>query len=94
MPHQHHELMTDFIKDNIETLDLKQLISTPTRTWKDQEDFTIDNIWSNCNNHTIKHYNVVRGSSDHNAIGMIISMKNIKLGGNNIVKRCWEKISV
>ena len=40
-----------------------------------------------------KIYNDSRDVSDHNVVGAVISVKNFKFGGHNIVKRSWKDFS-
>ena len=90
-PEGHLVPMVEEIKDNIETSGFTQLISGHTRTWRNQADSCLDQIWSNCTQKTIRTFNETRGSSDHNVVGIDISTRDIKVGGINVVKRLWKQ---
>ena len=90
-PKQHLEKMVDETKNVIETSGFLQLVSGYTRTWRTHADSCLDHVWSNCPNRTIKVINESRGASDHNMVGIHVSIRNIKSGGNNIVKRLWKQ---
>ena len=47
-------------------------------------------MWTNCPQRTQKLYNIIRGSSDHNIVGLEISTKDIKINGSTVWKRCWK----
>ena len=34
--------------------------------------------------------NKTRGASDHSVVGIIIALKDIKCGGQNVIKRVWK----
>ena len=89
-PPQHHEKMVNLLKDNIETSGFVQLVEGWTRTWQNQEDSLLDHIWSNCDARTVKVVNESRGASDHNLVGIQVSLKDLKLGGQNQIKRVWK----
>ena len=91
LPDNSQEKMVNEVKSKIETSGFQQLITGATRIWKEQNDSCIDHIWANCQNRIVKTTNTTRGSSDHNIIGVEISIKEIKNAGNNIVKRTWKK---
>ena len=74
----------------IETRGFCQLVTGNTRTWKNQNPSLLDQIWSNCDERTISVFNNVCGSSDHNLVGIKIAMREIKIGGQTIKKRCWK----
>ena len=82
--------MVDRVKDWIETCGFLQLVTSFTRSWKNQADSLLDQVWSNNPDRILKIYNETRGASDHNVVGALISLKNIKSGGMNIVKRKWK----
>ena len=90
-PEPHLETMVDATKDMIENSGFEQLVTGHTRTWNHQTDSRLDHIWSNCHHRTLSILNEQRSSSDHNVIGIRISLKDIKHGGHNIVKRIWKK---
>ena len=89
-PPQHHENMVNQLKDNIETCGFVQLVEGWTRTWQNQEDSLLDHIWSNCDARTVKVVNETRGASYHNLVGIQVSLKELKLGGQNQIKRVWK----
>ena len=41
----------------------------------------------------LSHYNITRGDSDHNVIGVKISCHDIKTSGHNIRKRQWKNFN-
>ena len=81
--------MIELAKDIIETGGFKQLITGFTRQAPHQDDSLIDHIWTNCAQKSIRHFNEVRDPSDHNVIGCDISIKDLQIGGQNILKRAW-----
>ena len=85
------ENMVEEVKNQIETRGFRQLVTGVTRTWEGQRDSTLDQIWTNCGNRIINHFNLKRPPSDHNIIGANISLSDIKIGGQNIVRRKWSK---
>ena len=89
-PDQHHEYMVDSTKNTIEVSGFIQLITSITRAWSNQADSIIDHIWTNSADRVIKHDNEVRAASDHHVISVEIAMKDLKTGGQNIVKRMWK----
>ena len=89
-PEPHLENMVDELKYQVETRGFQQIINSHTRTWRQQADSLLDHIWTNCPIRTIKTWNEVRGSLDHNVIGIEIATKENKGGGNNVVKRLWK----
>ena len=82
--------MIEAVKDTIEVLGFQQQITGSTRQMRNQTDSLLDHIWSNCPERTINFFNEIRGSSDHNVIGIDFSLKEIKSGGHNIIKRSWK----
>ena len=82
--------MVNEVKDNIETSGFVQLIEGHTRSWRGQSDSLLDHVWSNCDSRTVNVYNESRGASDHNLIGINISRKDMKLGGQNQIKIIWK----
>ena len=90
-PEKHLESMVTETQDQIETEGFRQLVTGITRSWKDQTDSRLDHIWTNCDNLVLNHFNVTRGDSDHNLIGLSISTKHVKIGGQNLRKRKWSK---
>ena len=89
-PKQHLVKMVDTIKEHIETQGFSQLINGVTRGWRHQNDSCLDHIWTNCGNRTLWHFSELRGSSEHNIIGIDIATRDIKIGGNNTVKQVWR----
>ena len=74
-PEQQHETMVEVCQNNIDTAGFSQLITEITRSFKGQTDSILYHIWVNCKNHVINHFNVVRSASDHNVIGLGLSIK-------------------
>ena len=89
-PVQHHENMIELTKDVIETGGFEQIITGFTRQAPHQDDSLIDHVWTNCAQKSIRHFNEVRDPSDHNVIGCDILKKDLKIGGQNILKRLWK----
>ena len=89
-PDQHHAYMVDSTKNIIEVSGFIQLITSVTRAWSMQADSLLDHIWTNSADRVIKHGNEVRASSDHHVISVEIAMKELKTGGQNVVKRLWK----
>ena len=89
-PDLKHDKMVDEVKNWIETCGFVQLVVGHTRSMRHQVDSLIDHVWSNCSERITKVYNDNRGASDHNVVGVIVSLKDIKTGGQNVVKRLWK----
>ena len=85
--------MVEELKEEIETEGFEKIIRGHRRTWKDQADSLLDQVWSNCQERTIKTMNETRGSSDHNVVGVVVSLRDIKASGFNIVKRTWKNFN-
>ena len=92
-PEQHHASMTEKVQDEIETLGFVQLIRGHTRSQHHQKDSCLDHIWTNRMDRSLRHFNEVRGDSDHNCIGIDYSSKDIKIGGFNVRRRQWKNFS-
>ena len=84
------EKMVERCQDVIENNGFIQLISTITRSWSGQRDSILDHIWVNCPTQVLNHFNLPRGPSDHNVIGVNVSTKQIKIGGQNVLRRKME----
>ena len=92
-PEAHHLKMVNATKDTVEILGFQQLIAGITRQWKNQDDSTLDHVWTNVKNRSLRHLNVTNGALDHNVIGTDISTCDIKFGGQNIVKQIWKNFN-
>ena len=88
------ENMVNEVKNSIETEGFVQLMTGFTRSMANQSDSCIDHCWTNSKNKILRHFNEMRGESDHNIIGMDIALGKIKLGSQNTVKRNWKKFNV
>ena len=77
VPDQMNESMVRQVQEEIETLGFIQMITGHTRRWRAQADSLIDQVWSNCHQRTVRHFNFERGDSDHNVIGLVVSTKDI-----------------
>ena len=84
-PEQHLDNMVEVTKEVIEMSGFEQLITGITRQWRGQEDSLPEIFWTNCGHHVVCHFNESRGSSDHNVIGVDISVKQVMTGGNNVI---------
>ena len=89
-PETFQERMVDLVKNRLEIDGFVQLIGDHTRTMRHQTDSLLDHIWSNCQERTVSIFNVSRGDSDHNVIGMIVATKDIKFSGHNVMRRSWK----
>ena len=89
-PEQHHENMIELTKDMIETGGFEQLITGFTWQWPHQDVLLIDQVWTNCAQKSMRHFNEIREPSDHNVIGVDILIKDLKIGGQNILKKMWN----
>ena len=90
-PEPHLSKMVDDTKNIIEYSGYIQLVKKYTRTWRGQADSLLDQIWTNCPQTTIKIFNIERGASDHNVVGVEMSTKDLQTGGQNSLRRCWKK---
>ena len=89
LPEQQLVAMVQLVKDKIETTGFSQLVNRITRSWNQQADSILDHIWVNCPNKVINHFNIPRGASDHNIIGLNLATMDLKMGGQNTIKRKW-----
>ena len=89
-PEQHLESMVERTQNEIETEEFVQMVTGFTRQWCHQADSLLDHCWVNCEQRVLKIYNVVRGNSDHNVVGLDVSVWDIKLGEQNTRRRSWK----
>ena len=82
-PERHLEKMADLTKQYVEGNGFSQLIQGITRTWRTHTDSLLDHVWSNCGHRTVRVFNEDTGASDHNLIGLEISLKDVKEGGHH-----------
>ena len=80
-------------QEAIETEGFVQLVQKYTRSWRNQEDSLLDQIWSNASNRILKHFNEPRHESDHHVIGLTIATKEPITGGHNMRRRSWKNFS-
>ena len=92
-PETKNEVMVENMKDIIETCGFVQLITQYTRSSRGTADSLLDHIWSNCQTRISNTFNISRGASDHNVVGLEISLRDIKPAGQNFVKRIWKKFN-
>ena len=78
-PDQINTVMTNMVKNTIETLGYHQLIRGATRFWPTQSDSLIDKCWTNCPEKILSASNIRYGASDHNIVEILIKMKG-KIG--------------
>ena len=93
-PDSSQENMIDAVKNDIETAGFIQLIRDYTRSMSNQADSCLDHVWTNSSHKVSRHFNNIKGESDHNLIGVDIATGNIRLGGQNIRKRNWKNFDV
>ena len=93
-PEQHLENMVEETKNVIETSGFLQIVTNFTRSWRNQADSCLDQVWTNCPDRTVKVYNIERGASYHNVVGINVAVQDIKTGGNNTIKRLWKSLIV
>ena len=82
--------MVDITKREIESNGFCQIIRGTTWTWKQQTDSLLDQVWTNCGEFTVRHFNDARSVSDHNVVGVVLSTKKMKMAGKNIRRRSWK----
>ena len=82
------------MKDEIETLDFKQIIEGMTRTWPGKEDSLLDQCWTNRPDRILSWKNSVRSTGDHNVIEIIIRIKGKDMSNQEIRTRCWKKFDL
>ena len=86
--------MVDQTQVEIEMSGFCQLISTATRAWKQQTDSLVDQVWVNCGELVISHFNSIRSMSDHNVVGLTVSTRKIKMGVQNNRRRIWKHFNI
>ena len=84
------EEMINLTQQEIEGAGFSQVVDKITRSMNNQNDSLIDHVWINHPERLASHINQVRANSDHNLIGANVSLRNIKVGGNNIIRRKWK----
>ena len=89
-PESQHEKIIENVEDLIETCGFVQLVVKITRHGGQQADSLLDHVCSNCSDRVVRVYNDSRGASDHNVVGAIVTMKDIKTGGQNVVRQVWK----
>ena len=67
-----------------------QLVEGHTRTWRNQANSLLDQVWTNCDVRTPKVFNETRAASDHNLIGINVSRKDMKHGGSKTGEKSFE----
>ena len=73
--------MVELVQTEIEMEGFVQLVTGMTRQWRNPADSMLDHCWTNCEGRVLKCFNIVRGASDHNVVGLDISLVDIKIGG-------------
>ena len=53
-PEQHLTELVEVVQDNIENEGFVQIVAGHTRTWRQQADSLLDQVWTNCANRIIK----------------------------------------
>ena len=86
-PAQRNRHMVNETKNVVVGVGFYQLIHNVTRTWKDQQDSIIDQIWTNAPNLIIGTRNVVRGASDHNVITATVRLKGGEGSVHELIRR-------
>ena len=89
-PDSSQEEMIHLTQQEIESVGFTQVIDKITRSQINQSDSLIDHVWINQPGRLLSHVNLVRANSDHNVIGANVTLKEIKTGGNNIIKKRWK----
>ena len=89
-PDSSQEEMVLLTQHEIESTGFVQVIDQITRSQSNQNDSLIDHVWINHPSKLLSHINMVRASSDHNVIGVNVTLKEPKTGGNNTIKRSWK----
>ena len=82
--------MVEDMKEILENTGHKQIITTFTRSARGVNDSLLDHIWTTCQDRISRVFNMNTGASDHRIIGCEISLKEIKISGQNILKRTWK----
>ena len=82
--------MVEEVQSTVENEGYCQLVVDATRFQENSTPSLLDHIWTNCDERTLGHFNSSRSSSDHNVVGLTISVCDIKLGGHTVRKRCWK----
>ena len=77
-PENKHEVMIEYMKDIIETSGFVQLVTQFTRSSRGAADSLLDHIWANCQARVSNVVNIDRAASDHNVVGLDISLKDIQ----------------
>ena len=85
-PDRHLVNMVDMFKDQAETSGFSQIVTGYTRCWYGQSSSLLDQCWTNCATRISSCRNLVRGSSDHNLIEIIIRLKGINKSPKETVK--------
>ena len=86
-PDHDHRIMTEKIKNEIEIEGYSQLVTGYTRTWPGQVSSLLDQCWTNCSNRIVSCRNIVRATSDHNLIEVVIRVKGVNSAPREAIRR-------
>ena len=86
-PEQEAAEMVEMVKLDLETLGFHQYVNEDTRFWSNQTSSLIDQCWTASPLRLISCRNIVRGSSDHNIIEMVVRIRGKPSHPGEIVSR-------
>ena len=86
-PDFHLKNMVDMVKNQVETLGFAQVVNGITRCWIGQTSSLLDQCWTNCGTRLASCRNLVRSSSDHNLVEIVIRLKGVNKTPKEIIKR-------
>ena len=92
-PEASHVRMVEKTREVMETAGFTQVIRGFTRQWRTQADSLVDQCWLNSPERLISTSNLLRGSSDHNYISVIIRTKNKISQGQESLRRVWKNFN-
>ena len=80
-------------KTAVETEGFYQMITEATRFSPGKQDSCIDHVWTNSPHRIIRKWNIYRGTSDHNIIGIYYRIKGVKENSTEFMSRNWNKFN-
>ena len=93
-PDSEHVIMTDLVKNHIETSGFIQLVRGDTRFWPNTPSSLIDQVWTNCPMRILHTKNQDTALSDHNLIEIKVRIEGLIDTPKEIISRDFSQFSV
>ena len=92
-PPQHHRVMVDMLKEQIEAEGFHQVISGHTRSWRGHRDSSLDHVWTDKPDMIISTRNVTRAYSDHHVVCANLRLNGIEQPNEILMRRNMKHFS-